>query len=533
MGVAEHTDRLGRFEIVRKIASGGMGTVSLACLSGEAGFRRLVALKRLHSHLADEPEFVNMFFDEARLAARIHHPNVVPILEIGKHGTERFLVMEYVEGATLEQLATKRGERVAPPLAVRIVLDALAGLQAAHDLEDDSGHPLELVHRDVSPQNILVGLDGLARLTDFGIARARSRVAKATTSGQFKGKLTYSAPEQVLARPMDRRTDVYAMGVVMWEALTGARLFDADIEAVVFDKLLHMPIPPPELVQPDLPRELGAVVLRALRRDPDQRFASAAEFAEALEDTAKRTGTLGTHREVAAFVTRISGERLHDRRDKVREWLTQRDVTATALPVPTSSVPSVAPTAVSPARVAAAPGPGAGSAPGMGAGSAPGTGKMGSAPGAGNAPAGAPRTAPGLGEPAQGPIAAAIGSSPSAPSMPYHWSVHGSIPPPPPPRRRAWPWIVGVAIVVALVVAAVPLLRHARPPATAASPPKADPPELPRAATPIPPPEPPAAPPTGVTSASSSARPVFPVRPSPAATRPTATGKNAEFGDRW
>src|SRR5262245_10509822 len=138
MGARENFERLGRFDIVRKLASGGMGTVSLACLSGEAGFRRLVAIKRLHPHLAEEQDFVHMFFDEPRLAARIHHPNVVPILEIGKEGAERFLVMEYVEGATLEQLVHKRAERMEPAVSIRIVLDALAGLNAAHELEDDN-----------------------------------------------------------------------------------------------------------------------------------------------------------------------------------------------------------------------------------------------------------------------------------------------------------------------------------------------------------------------------------------------------------
>ena len=184
-----------------------MATVFLGRILGVGGFQRFVAIKRLHPHLASEQEFVEMFLDEARLAASIHHPNVVPILEVGTSDRGYYLVMEYIEGDTLARLlaraATSR-ERIPVPIVIRIVLDTLAGLHAAHELKDDNGQLLELVHRDVSPQNILVGVDGIARITDFGVARAATRLSS-TRAGQLKGKLAYMAPEQ--ARGGDRSID--------------------------------------------------------------------------------------------------------------------------------------------------------------------------------------------------------------------------------------------------------------------------------------------------------------------------------------
>ncbi|MFO0661015.1 MAG: serine/threonine-protein kinase [Polyangiaceae bacterium] len=190
--------RLDRYELVGELASGGMATVFLARLPGVAGFQRFVAIKRLHPHLSNEQEFVEMFLDEARLAARIHHPHVVPILEIGTSEAGYYVVMEYIEGDSLSRLISRTassGEALPPSIALRIVGDALAGLHAAHELRDEFDQPVNLVHRDVSPQNILVGVDGSARITDFGVARASSRLS-ATRSGQLKGKLAYMAPEQ-------------------------------------------------------------------------------------------------------------------------------------------------------------------------------------------------------------------------------------------------------------------------------------------------------------------------------------------------
>ncbi len=215
---------LDGYELITEIASGGMATVFLARRKGAGGFQRLVAIKRLHPELEAEPEIAEMFLEEARIAAQIHHANAVPILEIGKSARGYYLVMEYVEGVTLAQLvqrAEQKGITIARPVAIRILLDALSGLHAAHELEDDSGQPLGTVHRDVSPQNILVGMDGAARITDFGVARTTAHATSAKIE-TVKGRVEYMAPEQIRQEPIDRRADLFAMGVILWEALAGA-----------------------------------------------------------------------------------------------------------------------------------------------------------------------------------------------------------------------------------------------------------------------------------------------------------------------
>src|SRR5258708_22126738 len=231
-----------------------------------------------------------MFLDEARLAASIHHPNVVPILEVGTSDRGYYLVMEYIEGDTLARLlaraATSRN-RIPIPIGIRIVLDTLAGLHAAHELKDDNDHPLNLVHRDVSPQNILVGINGTARITDFGVARAATRLSS-TRSGQLKGKLAYMAPEQARGGMVDRRADVFAVATVLWEVLADKRLFKGEGEADTLNRVLFEPIPRLLEVAPQVHPALDAIVMRALDRDPPKRFASAAVLPGALEPYAPR-----------------------------------------------------------------------------------------------------------------------------------------------------------------------------------------------------------------------------------------------------
>mgnify|MGYP000978317023 CR=1 FL=1 len=287
-------ERLDRYELIAELASGGMATVFLARLVGVAGFQRMVAIKRLHPHLAREREFVDMFLDEARLAARIHHPNVVPILEVGESERGYYLVMEYVEGDTAARLfarSAQAGKRVPHDVAVRVVLDSLAGLHAAHELKDDENKPLELVHRDVSPQNILVGIDGTSRITDFGVARAASRLST-TRSGQLKGKLSYMAPEQARGVAIDRRADVFAMGIVLWEALAFKRLFKGEGEAETLNRVLYEPIPTLKSAMPTIPDALDAVVMKALEREPDKRFASAADLVASNPSRSSEPGCL-------------------------------------------------------------------------------------------------------------------------------------------------------------------------------------------------------------------------------------------------
>ena len=319
--------RVDRYELIGEIASGGMATVYLARLSGVGGFRRFVAMKRLHPHLAGEKEFVEMFLDEARLAAGIHHPNVVSILEVGASPVGYYLVMEYVEGDTLARLlarSTTIGQRLPPPIALRIALDSLQGLHAAHELKDDKGQLLELVHRDVSPQNILIGIDGIARITDFGVARATSRLTS-TRVGQLKGKLAYMAPEQASGDKLDRRADVFSAGVMIWETFASKRLFKAENEAATLSRVLNEPIPELRRVAPHVSSEVSAVVAKSLARDRDQRYATAAEFAQALEEAATGRDGIAAGRDLAQFVKEALGEEIEQQREAVRVWLAQSE----------------------------------------------------------------------------------------------------------------------------------------------------------------------------------------------------------------
>ena len=306
-----------------------MATVFLARLGGAGGFQRLYAIKRLHPHLASDGEFIQMFLDEARVAARIHHPNVVPILEIGTDSEAAdgdadryYLVMEYIEGDTVARLIARSahaGRKLPAGVGIRILVDALAGLHAAHELRDDDGALLEIVHRDVSPQNILVGVDGVARITDFGVARAASRLST-TRSGQLKGKLAYMAPEQARAGKIDRRADVFAMGICLWETLASKRLFKGEGEAETLNRVLYEPIPVLRSVVPTVPDALNVVCMKALERDPDRRYATAADFGNALEAAAQSLKVLGSTRDVIAYVEEIMGADLAQQREALRAW---------------------------------------------------------------------------------------------------------------------------------------------------------------------------------------------------------------------
>ncbi len=338
---------LDRFELVAELATGGMATVYLGRLSGAGGFQRFVGIKRLHPHLAREPEFIEMFLEEARLAARIHHPNVVPILEIGTSDQGYYIVMEYVEGDTLANLiarAVQGGQRVPVRVAVRILVDVLAGLHAAHELADDDGKPLGIVHRDVSPQNILIGIDGSARLTDFGVARATSKLST-TRTGQLKGKLAYMAPEQARgAKDIDRRADIFAAGVVMWEALEGRRLFKGDGDADTLNKVLYEPIPPLEDVEGSVPHEIEIALEGALDRERMRRFPTAAAFADALERSVREAGEVATHKDVAAYLDEILGVDIQNQRETVRAWIARGEPNrpkSLSMPPPAPTAPTL------------------------------------------------------------------------------------------------------------------------------------------------------------------------------------------------
>jgi serine/threonine-protein kinase len=295
----------GRYEILKPLAAGGMAMVHLGRALGVGGFERLVAIKLMHHHIAAEPEFVTMFLDEARLAARIRHPNVVPTLDVQESPDGLFLIMEYIEGASLHQILRTLGQRPgAVPLGVvlRVMLDMLAGLHCAHELLDDEGVPLSLVHRDVSPANVLLGTDGVARITDFGVARAEARLSS-TRGGQLKGKLPYMPPEQLMNDAIDRRADVYAAGALMWEVLIGRRLFQADSDGATLNLIMAGPSATPRQIDPTIPEAIDQACMRALDKRREGRYASAADFSEALEQAAHASGvTIASARVVAAFV---------------------------------------------------------------------------------------------------------------------------------------------------------------------------------------------------------------------------------------
>jgi len=279
--------------------------VHLGCLIGPAGFSKLVAIKSLHREFASEPEFVSMFLDEARLASSIHHPNVVPALDVVVEEEELLVVMDYVHGETLaglQKLAKRQKLAVPVPIAVSVCCDALEGLHAAHTASR-AGQSLNIVHRDVSPQNIMVGADGNARILDFGIAKAALR-SRVTAAGTVKGKVAYMAPEQIRGQEVDARTDVFAAGVVLWESLTGQRLFWAPDSRTAIHRVLKAPVAPPSAWNQGLTSALDQVVLKALARDPGQRFQTAQAFADAL----RRASPEGSRGEIAKWVARVADE---------------------------------------------------------------------------------------------------------------------------------------------------------------------------------------------------------------------------------
>jgi len=303
---------VGRYVLSSVIAAGGMATVHLGRVVGAAGFTRVVAIKRLHPHFAKDPEFVSMFLDEARLAARVRHPNVVPVLDVEQHDGELFLVMEYVHGESLSSLLRAANGPMPPRMALAIAAGVLHGLHAAHETVDGQGRPLGIVHRDVSPQNILVGVDGVARLLDFGVAKTAWRL-QTTREGQLKGKLSYMAPEQVQGAVIDRRVDVYAASIVLWELLSSARLYPTREPGDVILRILASAVDPPSAHNADVPAEIDALVLRGLSRNPQRRFATAREMASAIESAMP----LASAPEIGEWVQALAGDVLAARATSV------------------------------------------------------------------------------------------------------------------------------------------------------------------------------------------------------------------------
>ncbi|MEO8178130.1 MAG: serine/threonine-protein kinase [Deltaproteobacteria bacterium] len=307
---------VGRYALFDEIAAGGMATIHLGRLVGPVGFSRTVAIKTLHPQFGKDPEFVEMFLEEARLASRIQHPNVISTLDVATTEGEVFLVMEYVAGESLAKLvrsALKKGERVPVEIAASVLSGMLHGLHATHEAKNEQLEPMHIVHRDVSPQNVLVGLDGVARIFDFGVAKAAAMRSQSTSDGQMKGKLSYMSPEQLNSRNVDRRTDVFAAGVVAWECLTGRRLFSGSDPGEVLAKVLTLDVRPPIDVLATIPRALSDAVMRALERSPEQRWQTARDFAIELE----RNSPLAAPHIVGDWVERNASDAVQDRRHRV------------------------------------------------------------------------------------------------------------------------------------------------------------------------------------------------------------------------
>jgi serine/threonine protein kinase len=364
MGPSGNVRSLGRYTLYGELASGGMATVHVGRLRGPVGFSRTVAIKSLHPQYAKDPEFVAMFLDEARLAARIRHPNVVPTLDVVALQGELFLVMEYVQGETLARLiraAREHHERIPPSIASSIVAGALLGLHAAHEATNDRGERLDIVHRDVSPQNIIVGVDGVARMLDFGVAKATERLLETTQEGRIKGKIAYMAPEQLRGAHVNRQTDIYAASVVLWEALTGERLFVGRTEGDVLDGVLLAAIEPPSKWAKGLPSGLDAVVMQGLARERSQRFSTAREMAIALQTCGvapatevgewveARADEVLTHR--ATWIARIESETTGGFTDANRLLSTVGDSSSGEAPSPDAAQALLADTSATTSQV--------------------------------------------------------------------------------------------------------------------------------------------------------------------------------------
>jgi len=334
---------LGRYELLLPIAQGGMATVWAARQKGSRGFQKTVAIKTMLPTLSDDPQFEQMFLDEAALAAKIHHPNVAEILDLGEQDEILYLVMEWVDGEALSivhKAVRKNNAQLPLRIALRIIIQACAGLHAAHELHDENDVPLELVHRDVSPQNILVTYDGIVKLVDFGVAKAVGRAGGETTAGQLKGKVPYMSPEQTRGGNVDRRTDIFAMGIVLYKLTTGLHPFLGENDLITMRNIITRPLLPPRVKNPSYPQELEQVLLKCLQKDPEKRYPTMIELGNALERALNSMGVADD--DIGGFVRTLMGDRGAKRRAALRDAVRSADerfaTGSQLLPVPAAQV---------------------------------------------------------------------------------------------------------------------------------------------------------------------------------------------------
>jgi serine/threonine-protein kinase len=324
---------LGRYELLMPIGAGGMAMVWAARLKGSRGFEKIVAIKTMLPKLSEDEQFESMFLEEARLASQIRHPHVVEVLDLGEQDGVLFLVMEWIEGAPLNQLMKAARQRggVPIPIAVRIAMQACAGLHAAHELKDRDGHLVGLVHRDVSPQNILVTYDGVTKVVDFGVAKATAIGAGATVAGQIKGKVAYMAPEQIKGSPLNRRVDLFALGIVLYALTTGKHPFRRESEAATMYNICSpRAVVPPRKVKANFPPQLERILIQALAKDPDRRYRTASDMLRAL-DQLPAVLRASTDDEVGQVVRELLGERREKRRQALDEAIERANKNPLAL----------------------------------------------------------------------------------------------------------------------------------------------------------------------------------------------------------
>lgn len=309
--------QIGRYKIVCELGQGGMGTIYLGRAEGIGGFERLMAIKMIHPHLSRQQSFIDMFLDEARIAALIRHPNVVPVYEIGEHEGRHFIAMDYVSGEPLSILLDNTWCRGVPldfDIVAYIVSIVCEALHAAHDLTDPTGRPLKVVHRDVCPQNIMLGYDGVTRVMDFGVAKAVDQLSE-TRPGTHKGKVPYMAPEQIRCQRVDRRSDIFSLGVVLWESTIGQRLFKAGNDILSASKVLKGKVPRPTKAREGFPPELEEIVLKALNPKADKRYQTAREMGQALREYLAHRAALVSSSDVESLLKATCARRYEQRRE--------------------------------------------------------------------------------------------------------------------------------------------------------------------------------------------------------------------------
>ncbi|MFC1654190.1 serine/threonine protein kinase [Myxococcota bacterium] len=354
---------LGRYKLLALLATGGMAEIHLAQQAGIKGFERLVVVKKILPHLASEEAFLEMFFDEARIASLLNHPNIVQIYDLGQDGDDYFMAMEYLEGESLsflERESRKKEKYMPPGLAAGIIAQLCDGLDYAHSFKDHDGKTMNIVHRDVSPQNVIVLFSGGIKLVDFGIAKAASKMHK-TRVGTIKGKLSYLPPEQCLGKAVDQRSDIFSLGIILWELLTRRRLFKRDNEGATLNAVLNEEIPKVRKVRPVVPAELEQITMRALQKEPKDRYPSAGEMGAALRKYLLKSGEAAGTSEIAAFINGALGERAQNKKSMLERVRTSdnKEVDVTMLnPESSQSMPSRSrieelPTPTDPAKVVA------------------------------------------------------------------------------------------------------------------------------------------------------------------------------------